>query len=166
MSTRLLFLDIDGVMHSIDRVQAIHTNARTEYTGDRLFEHLPLLGRILDQCPDVSVIISSAWRDVYTLSELQKFFGSWGHRVIGTTLSIDALDSIPRNRFRECQRVAERLGVSDWLVLDDQPGIVWGSQIPKPELARRVFWCDPVLGLATPLVVTGIVRRFLDGETR
>lgn len=70
------------------------------------------------------------------------------------------------NRFRECQLVAERLGVSDWLVVDDQPGIVWGPQIPKPELARRVFWCDPVLGLATPLVVTGIVRRFLDGETR
>lgn len=60
MSTRLLFLDIDGVMHSIDRVQAIHTNAGTEYTGDRLFEHLPLLGRILDECLDVSVIISSA----------------------------------------------------------------------------------------------------------
>jgi hypothetical protein len=43
--------------------------------------------------------------------------------------------------------VAERLEVFDWLVVDDQPGIVWGSQIPKPELARRVFWCDPVLVL-------------------
>ena len=166
MSTRLLFLDIDGVMHSVDHVQAIHTSAGTEYTGDRLFEYLPLLGRILDQCPDVSVIISSAWRDIYTLSELQKFFGSWEHRVIGTTLSSDALDSVPANRFRECQMVAEQLEVFDRLVVDDQPGIVWGSQIPKPELARRVFWCDPVLGLATPLVATSIVRRFLDGETR
>lgn len=166
MSTRLLFLDIDGVMHSVDRVQAIHTSAGTEYAGDRLFEHLPLLGRILDQCPDVSVIISSAWRDVYTLSDLQKFFGSWGHRVIGTTLSSDALDSIPANRFQECQVVAERLGVSDWVMVDDQPGIVWGSQIPARDLVRRVIWCDPVLGLATPLVATGIVDRFLDGETR
>lgn len=166
MSARLLFLDIDGVMHSVDRVQAVHTSAGTEYTGDRLFEHLPLLGQILDQCPDVSVIISSAWRDVYTLSELQKFFGSWGHRVIGTTLSIDSLDSIPANRFGECRMVAERLGVSDWVIVDDQPGIVWGSQIPTRELVRKVIWCDPVLGLATPLVATGIVWRFLDGETR
>lgn len=42
------------------------------------------------------------------------------------------------------------------------PGIVWGSEIPTPELARRVIWCDPVLGLATPLVAAAIVRRFID----
>lgn len=162
----LLFLDIDGVMHSIDHVQTHPTSTGTESTGGRLFEHLPLLGRILDQCPQVSVIISSSWRDNHTLPELQGCFGAWGYRVIGTTRRIDAAGSLPANRFRECQMRAEEVGVSDWVMVDDQPGIVWGSQIPTPELARRVFWCDPVLGLATPLVATAIVRRFLEGGAR
>jgi len=163
VSTKLVFLDIDGVMHSVDRVQANHTSTGIEYTGDRLFEHLPLLGRILDQCPDVSVIISSSWRDSHTLPELRGFFGDWGHRVIGVTASIEPVDSTPANRFQECRMLAEQLGVSEWVMVDDQPGIVWGSQTPTPELARRVFWCDPVLGLATPLLATAIVRRLLDG---
>ena len=62
MSTRLTFLDIDGVMRSFDRVLATYTSTGIEYTGERerLFEHLPSLGRILDQCPNVSVIISSS----------------------------------------------------------------------------------------------------------
>lgn len=163
---RLIFLDIDGVMHSVDRVQANHTSNGIEYTGDRLFEHLPLLGRILEQCPDVSVIISSSWRDSHTLEELQGFFGDWRHRIIGTTVSIDTVGAMRANRFRECQALAEQHGVTDWVVVDDQPGIVWGSQIPTPDLARRVVWCDPVLGLATPLVASNIVKRFLDTGAR
>lgn len=162
MSTKLIFLDIDGVMHSVDRVQAKHTSTGIEYTGDRLFEHLPLLGRILDQCPDVSVIISSSWRDSHTLPELQGFFGDWGNRVIGVTASIEPEGSTPANRFQECRMLAEQLGVKEWVMVDDQPGIVWGSQIPTRELARRVIWCDPVLGLATPLVARAIVGRLLD----
>jgi hypothetical protein len=154
MSRQLLFLDIDGVMHSVDRVQA------TGGSGEGLFEYLPSLGRILDQCPDVSVIISSNWRNSHSLQQLQGFFGDWGHRVIGTTSSIDAPSSLPANRFQECQIMAERLGVSDWVMVDDQPSIVWGSQIPPRELVRQVIWCDPVLGLTTPLVAHAIVQRF------
>lgn len=166
MSRQLLFLDIDGVMHSVDHVQATYTSTGIEYTGGRLFEHLALLGKILDQCPDVSVIISSSWRHVHSLQELQGFFGGWGHRVIGTTTSIDASGALLANRFQECRAMAEQLGVSDWVIVDDQPGIVWGSQIPARELVRRVIWCDPVLGLGTPLVVDSIMKRFLDGDAR
>lgn len=160
-ATRLLFLDIDGVMHSVDRVQVNPASTGIDTTGERLFEHLPLLGRILDQCPDVSVIISSSWRDSHTLPELQGFFGDWGHRVIGTTVRVEAAGSLPANRFRECQAMADQLGVADWVMVDDQPGIVWGSQIPTRELVRRVIWCDPVLGLASPLVAAAIVGRFV-----
>lgn len=166
MSTRLLFLDIDGVMHSVDRVQGNQTSTGIDYTDDRLFEHLPFLGRILDQCPDVSVVISSSWRESHTLTELQGFFGDWGHRVIGTTVSIDAVGSMRANRFQECQTLAEQFGASEWVMVDDQPGIVWGSQIPTRELVRRVIWCDPVLGLATPLVASAIVTRFHVGDLR
>lgn len=166
MSRQLLFLDIDGVMHSVDHVRAAYTSTGIEYTGDRLFEHLPSLGRILDQCPDVSVIISSSWRHVHSLHELQGFFGGCGHRVIGTTANIDASGSLPANRFQECLAVAEQLGVADWVIVDDQPGIVWGSQIPARELVRQVIWCDPVLGLGTLLVVDSIMKRFLDGDAR
>lgn len=97
---------------------------------------------------------------------LQECFGSWGYRVIGTTRRIDAAGSLPANRFRECQMRAEEVGVSNWVMVDDQPGIVWGSQIPTRELVRMVIWCDPVLGLATPLVASAIVTRFLVGDFR
>lgn len=156
MSAKLLFLDIDGVMHSVDHVQAS--------SGDRLFEHLPVLGRILDQCPDLSVIISSNWRSTHSLQQLQSLFGAWGHRVIGTTANIDASDSLPGNRFQECRAMAEQLGVSDWVMVDDQPGLVWGCQIPTGEESRRVVWCDPILGLGQRLVATSIMRRLLDCE--
>lgn len=161
MSTRLLFLDIDGVMHSVDRVQGNQTSTGIDYTDDRLFEHLPLLGRILDQCPDVSVNISSSWRDIHTLPQLQRFFGDWGHRVIGTTASMDTMGAMRSNRFQQCQAMAQQLGASEWVMVDDQPGIVWGSQIPPRELVRKVIWCDPVLGLATPLVAHAILKRFI-----
>jgi len=166
MSRQLLFLDIDGVMHSVDRVQGNQTSTGIDYTDARLFEYLPLLGGILDQCPEVSVIISSSWRNVHSLQELQGFFGGWGHRVIGTTTSIDASGALLSNRFQECRAVAEQLGVSDWVIVDDQPGIVWGSQIPARELVRRVIWCDPVLGISTPLVAAAMVNRFHDGIAR
>lgn len=160
MSRQLLFLDIDGVMHSVDQVQANYTDAGIEYSGERLFEHLPVLGQILDQCQDVSVIISSSWRHISTLPKLQGFFGKWGCRVIGTTANIDASSSLPANRFQECRAMAEQLGVADWVMVDDQPGIVWGSQVPTRELVRQVIWCDPVLGLGTPLVADTIVKGF------
>lgn len=127
-----------------------------------VFEHLPLLAKILDQCPEVSVIVSSNWRLIYSLAELQEFFGAHGHRVIGTTTSIDVKNPVPTNRFQECRAATEQLGVSNWVMVDDQPGIVWDSQIPTPDLARRVIWCDPVLGLGTPLVANVIMERFRD----
>ena len=166
MSAKLLFLDIDGVMHSVDHVQTSYTDAGIDYSGERLFEHLPVLGRILDQCPDVSVIISSSWRHIHTMPELQGFFAEWGCRVIGTTTNIDAPSSMPANRFQECRALAEQLGVSDWVMVDDQPGIVWGSQTPTREESRRVVWCDPILGLGQALVASAIVRRFLNDNDR
>ena len=165
MSRQLLFLDIDGVMHSVDHVQANPTSIGLDFSSARLFEHLPRLADILDQCPDVAVVVSSDWRHRYSVAELQGFFGACGDLVIGTTASINVRNMQPKNRFQECQAVAQQLSVTDWVIVDDQPGIVWGAQIPDRDLVRRVIWCDPVLGLATPLVVDSIMKRFR-GATR
>lgn len=156
----ILFLDIDGVMHGVDSVKIEYTPSGITYVGKNQFQHLPLLGDILNRCPDVSVVISSSWRHIYSLEDLQGFFGAWGGRVIGTTHSVDVRDSLPANRFQECRAVAELLGAARWLMVDDQPSIVWGSQVPSPELLRKVVHCDSVLGLASPLVVEEIVKRF------
>lgn len=136
MSRQLLFLDIDGVMHSVDHVQAKPTSIGLDDSNARLFEHLPRLVDILAQCPDVAVVVSSDWRHRYTSAELQGFFGACGDRVIGTTASITMRDSSPTNRFQECQAVAQQLSVTDWVIVDDQPGIVLGSQIPARDLVR------------------------------
>lgn len=162
MSRQLLFLDIDGVMHSVDHVQANPTRIGLDDSNARLYEHLPRLADILAQCPDVAVVVSSDWRHRYSLAELQGFFGACGDRVIGTTAGVNVLHSQPQpiNRFQECQAVAEQFGVTDWVMVDDQPGIVWGSQIPGRDFVRRVIWRDPILGLGTPLVVDSIMKRF------
>lgn len=160
MSRQLLFLDIDGVMHSADHVHADPMHIGLDSSSARQFEHLPRLADILAQCPDVAVVVSSDWRHRYSLAELQGFFGACGDRVIGTTGSINVRNLPLPNRFQECQAVAQQLRVINWVIVDDQPGIVWGSHIPARELVRRVIWCDPVPGLATPLVVDLIMKQF------
>ena len=136
MSRQLLFLDIDGVMHSVDHVHANPTSVGLDDSNARLFEHLPRLADILDQCPDVAVVVFSDWRHRYRLAELQGIIGACGDRVIGTTESISVRDSLPANRFQEWQAVAQQLGVNDWVIVDDQPGIIWAAQIPEWGLVR------------------------------
>jgi hypothetical protein len=65
MTTMLLFLDFDGVLHP-----AISTDAID------LFCRRPLLEDVLRSCPQVDVVISSTWRETRTLDQLQSLFSA------------------------------------------------------------------------------------------
>lgn len=65
-NTMLLFLDFDGVLHP-------------QYDGEptpvsELFCHLPRFESILQDFPSVEIVISSTWRNQFTLEELRSRF--------------------------------------------------------------------------------------------
>lgn len=158
MTLRLLFLDFDGVLHSADRDAFEYQGSGTAHTGGWLFSQLPHLEDLLVRCPDVMVVISSSWQYHYPLRLLAEFLGDCEPRVVGTTKDlIEKLDPFA-TRYDDCQAAAKALAVDHWVMVDDQPSIVWGSHIPSPDEMAKVVFCDPILGL-TPLVVDTLARK-------
>jgi hypothetical protein len=152
----LIFLDFDGVLHSVDDFHTEYSAHGIRYSGANLFRHLPLLAGILDRFPEVDVVVSSSWRHHYSLDELREIFGRHGERIIGTIRSIDVPGERPATRFQECRTIAEEFEARHWLMIDDQPTLVWGWYEPSESQERRVIFCDPKLGLSTPGVIEQI----------
>lgn len=155
---KVLFLDIDGVLHDVSAAEIEYTETGIQITGSRLFQRLPLLEELMNRCPDVSILISSSWQEHYSVDELRGLLGTAGSRVIDSTRSMNAGRELAANRYEECQVAANGIGASHWVMVDDQPGIVWGSRVPTSEEKNRVVFCDPVLGL-TPRVVDVLARK-------
>jgi hypothetical protein len=155
---KVLFLDFDGVLHSTDAGKVEYHGSEIRHSGDWLFSRLDLLEELLTRCPDVMVVISSSWQFHYPLSLLAEFLGDCEPRVVGTTKDlIERLDQLA-TRYDACQAAAKALSADTWVMVDDQPSLVWGSHIPSPEEIARVVFCDPVLGL-TPMVIDILARK-------
>jgi len=70
----ILFLDFDGVTHT------------DKSPVDELFSKMSLIEDVLYDYDDVSIVISSSWRESYSLSDMREFFDErMQHRVIGVT---------------------------------------------------------------------------------
>lgn len=155
---KVLFLDIDGVLHDASAAEIEYTETGIQITGSLLFQRLPLLEELMNRCLDVSLLISSSWQEHYSLDELRGFLGAAGSRVIGSSRSMNAARELAGNRYEECQAAANSISATQWVIVDDQPAIVWGSRVPTREEMARVVLCDPVLGL-TPRVVDILARK-------
>ncbi len=155
MSAPVLFLDFDAVLHGVNDLRSEYTSYGIEFSGNRMLCHMPLLSRLLDRFP-ADLVITSSWRRQYGLDDLRGFFGIHAYRVIGTLSDFDIAHERPANRYQECRATAQWLGVKDWIVIDDQPVIVWGCWQPTPAQMRQVIMCDANLGLATPGVLDAI----------
>lgn len=155
---KVLFLDIDGVLHDVSAAEIEYTETGIQITGSRLFQRLPLLEELMNRCPDVLIVISSSWQEHYSVDELRGFLMAAGSRVIGSTRSVNAGRELAANRYEECQVAANGIGASHWVMVDDQPAIVWGSRVPTRGEMARVVLCDPVLGL-TRAVVDILARK-------
>lgn len=69
----LLFLDIDGVLHPVDRAAGV-------------FSSKPLFEEAMREFPHIEIVISSSWRVDHTLDQLRGFFSSdIANRIIGVT---------------------------------------------------------------------------------
>jgi hypothetical protein len=118
--TVILFLDFDGVTHQ-DRCSV-----------DNLFCRMPLIEEVLREFPHVEIVISSSWREHYSLDDMRDFFDvGMQDRVIDVTPNIDSFAGkqwLPGQgpvceRQWECElwmKENRPLGAR-WLAIDDRP---------------------------------------------
>jgi len=137
---RVLFLDLDGVVHPGPGVD----------TKLGHWAWVPVLSRLLSGHVDVRVVVHSTWRYEYDLEELRELLGSLGARV---------LDVVPHGaRWESIQAWLGQhgQGVSSWRVLDDAPG-----EFPDPAPAQLIV-CSPETGVSAPDVQDAL-RGWLNG---
>ena len=107
----ILFLDFDGVTHPI--------GGNADGTP---FGQLPLLEALLRE-PDfarVSIVISSTWREAFSLARLrQRFAPDMRDRIIGVTPEVDDYDGPHRRCWEIRAWLALHPEVARWTVLDD-----------------------------------------------
>lgn len=120
-----VYLDFDGVLHPADvRVTAAEPLRPRVYNGEPtdhlLFEHAPLLERILMPHPQVRLILATSW--VRTLGyefTVQQLPLGLRERVIGTIWREELLEHPPRTRYDAIQTDANVRGLVRWLAIDD-----------------------------------------------
>jgi hypothetical protein len=113
----ILFLDFDGVLHP-DPCR----------DPTRLFEQAPRLAAVLEDFPEVSIVLSTSWRTTRTIDELAALLPApMRPRIVGMTPHFSEIDVPPRlvpyRRQAECAEWFERhAGIGEtWLALDDRP---------------------------------------------
>ena len=99
MLTPILFLDFDGVLHR-------------KMEGN--FEFLPNLFKVLNQFPEIKIVISSDWRHSLTPEACWNIFGDYCHRIIGATAKLS--DS---NRQAEILEYVRLNQISKFIAIDD-----------------------------------------------
>lgn len=112
-----MFLDFDGVLHP-----------EPCYDDRQLFSCLPRLENVLRDFPAVQIVISSTWRDKYSLVELKALFAAdIACRIIGVTPNWqeipDIVSSIGHQRHAEIEGWLRQSGEPwhSWLAIDDKP---------------------------------------------
>lgn len=149
----ILFLDFDGVMH------------RNLSRPPEDFSCRSHLWQILRACPDVDVVFSTSWREIYTFEDLLEFVTHGGgedlaHRFIGANPSIVReqganIAGQVYQREDECRLwlVGNDQQHRLWLALDDSDFLFSGGS-DNP----RVFLVDGATGF-TAEYATELVRR-------
>lgn len=116
---KILFVDFDGCLHP-------HLRQEPDFC------RLPLLWQILRACPDVQVVFSTSWKEVYRHDEMVEFV-TWGGgedlaaRIIGATPNIDTGNQCSR-RDLEIQSWLDANGhTGQWLAIDDMAELFNGG---------------------------------------
>lgn len=124
----ILFVDFDGVLHPLN--------------SGKTFTCTPWLWQILECVPDLSVVVSSSWREHQSMERMVALMTQFGgehlaHRIIGKTPQIANTE-----RGKECQQWLRENAMESvkWAVIDDDP-MLFNS------FDGRVFFSDPKLGL-------------------
>ncbi len=132
----ILFLDFDGVLHPQYDGQAVPENVA--------FCHLPRFESLMRVYPLVEIVISSMWRNQFSLDNLRARFSSdIAERIVGATLMEDSQSS-PIFWQREME-ILRWLSINHrsnehWVALDDA---VWEFK----DYRHRLVPCRSYVGL-------------------
>jgi hypothetical protein len=152
MKTPILYLDFDGILHPADvrvtnderwRPRVYQDGQATDHP---LFEHAPLLERILQPFPDVKISLATSWVRMMSYDfAVQQLPPGLRERVVGTIWQGFLLNCPPLTRHDAIMTDVEERRVSRWLALDDDiEG--WHKERRHLVVAPSNTW----LGLAQP----------------
>ena len=131
-SDKLLFLDFDGVLHSV------------KANKQELFCKAPLLSNFLRANP-CEIVISSSWRLHFSLEELkQRLQPPLANLIVGKT---GPCEMGRRSRFAEIQNyISKNKPQANWRALDDS---IKDFPVDCPELIH----CDPYEGITEKEII-------------
>jgi hypothetical protein len=105
----VLFLDFDGVCHPCQ---------------NETFDKMPLIERLLTQCPHMVIVISSSWRESASVGYLRSLFPkTCVDRVIGATGSLYLRPGQIGVRAAECEDFAFTHRIKSFICLDDDASL-------------------------------------------
>lgn len=122
----IVFIDFDGVLHPV--------------RGQDKFQYLPSLLELLDEFPDIRIVVSSSWRTIMDEAVLESMFERHACKFIGTTGEMEAPGEV-HGRMLEIQSwIIKHEYTGPWLAVDDAVE-EFSSDCPN------LFVCDPNKGL-------------------
>ena len=131
----ILFLDYDGVLHPDPCTDPA-----------RLFENAARLRDVLENFPEVGVVLSTSWRNVRTAKEIiDPLPDELRQRILGINPNFSEFTvsarRMPYRRHAECEEWLRRHRMSDspWWALDDRPE--WFAPY-----CENLLECDPRCG--------------------
>lgn len=145
----LIMLDFDGVLHPLLRREPD-------------FCRLPLLWQILRACPDVGVVFSTSWREIYRRDEMIEFVTRGGgedltHRIIGQTPRIKVESDCDRRDLEIQSWLDSNAHSGKWLALDDMPKMFNGGH-------PNLYVVNGSTGL-TDMDVEKIIEKLQEGKS-
>jgi hypothetical protein len=150
---RVLYLDYDGVLHHENVLWDPRRGAYAGPPGFELFEHAPLLARLLEPHPDLKIVLSTSWVRRYgCYGSAKRLPTSLRERVLGATfhsrMNEDAFLDMPRGQqvFEDVLRRKPRA----WFALDDT------DEGWPDEQRQNVMTTDARLGIGAPGAVEAI----------
>ena len=131
-TNKYLFLDIDGVLNSFDDY-GIDGKEFIENIENLTFilsdRQLSLLNKIIDKYHP-KIILSSYWRNRYSLKTLQNKFEDAGFK--GKILAITpSFGGEHEDRWQQIKHYIDDNDVSDYIILDDSPLDRKNTKFPK-----------------------------------
>jgi hypothetical protein len=147
----ILFLDYDGVVHHENvlwnsRIGA-YLSAPDEF---KLFQHVPLLEKLLAPYPEVRIVLSTSWVRRYGCTGSAKNLGyELRHRVIGATFHsrMDESLFLEKPRGQQVWEDVLRRKPKDWIALDDV------NEGWPPESEGKFIQTHEKLGISEPAVL-------------
>lgn len=109
---KIIFLDFDGVLHP-------HSQYKTK--DNYMFSKTDLLNNLIKEYSDINIVISSSWRESFSLKDLKNFFpDETSEKIIGVTPVLSS-NTLIGGRLKEIYHFCEtnNIGENEWVALDD-----------------------------------------------